>query len=343
MTMIIAFHFIWYNKWPFYSELFTNKLLSDILYYFGELGVNVFFLISGYFLPNTTFKWKKLILMILQIYCYFYACRIAIILFTKAPIDTYNLSSWFFPVFQSQWWFASAYLLVYILTPFLQKLILTINKKEFKILIFSQLIIWSVFPTIFLTAIGKPTNSMMFYNRYVFIILLYFIGAYIKIYGIPVFSTTQKSISIFIGTAAILFSYIFLVEFFFQDTDLAIQFWDCNSLFQVILSISLFCYFKNLVIGCHTKINRIAACVFGIYLLHEGPFGWNIWHKVFVFSKHKNDPLLFVRIFFAVAVLMLAGIIVEFCRQPFEKYISKVLDRIIFRIKQKLPIDRNSL
>ena len=159
-------------------------------------------------------------------------------------------------------------------------------------------------------------------------IFLYFVGAYIRIYGFNVFNTAKKSISIFVGTAAILFSYIFLIEFFFQDPDSAIQFWDCNSLFQVILSISLFCFFKNLNIGYHPKINRIATYVFGIYLLHEGPFKWNIWHKVFVFSGYENDPFLFARILFAVVVLMLAGIIVEVCRKPFEKHIYKILDRI---------------
>ena len=159
-------------------------------------------------------------------------------------------------------------------------------------------------------------------------IFLYFVGAYIRIYGFNVFNTAKKSISIFAVTATILFSYIFLTELLFQDSHLAIQFWDCNSLFQVILSISLFCFFKNLNIGYHPKINRIATYVFGIYLLHEGPFKWNIWHKVFVFSGYENDPFLFARILFAIVALMLAGITVEFCRQPCEKYMSKILDRI---------------
>lgn len=328
IVMIVAFHSIWERGLSFNYEFSINKLLYDILCYFGELGVNCFILISGYFLPTTTFKWKKLFLLILQVYFYFYGCRIAIIMFTKAPIDAYDLSSWFFPILQGQWWFISAYILCYILTPFLQKLISTMNKKEFELLISSQLLIWSVFPTIFLTAIGKAADSMIFYNRYIWMIFLYFVGAYIKLYGLSILDTAKRSFAVFLSTAALLFLHIFLIEFLFNDTKMAIHFWDINSLFQLFLSISLFCFFKNLNLGCHPKINRIASCVFGIYLLHEGPLFWNIWHKIFVFAGHETDPFLFARIIFAVAVLMLAGIIVELCRKPFEKYISKILDRI---------------
>lgn len=328
IVMIIAFHSIWNNEFLFAHEFSKNKLLYDILCHFGELGVNCFILISGYFLSDTTFKWKKLALMILQVYFYFYGCRVATIIFTKAPIDAYDLSSWFFPILQGKWWFVSAYILCYMLTPFMQKLIVAMNKKEFEFLICSQFLIWSIFPTIFLTAVGKSTDSMIFYNRYIWMILLYLVGAYIKIYELPIFNTAQKSISFFAATATLLFFYIFIIEFFFNNIKTATQFWDCNSLFQLILSISLFCYFKNLNIKYHPKINHIATCVFGIYLLHDGPFKWNIWHKVFVFAGHETDPFLFARIIFAVVVLMLAGIIVELCRKPFEKYISKILDLI---------------
>ena len=336
IIMIIACHSIYHNTTLSFDEnISANKLLYDIFHYGGELGVNCFILISGYFLPTTTFKLKKLVLMILQVYLYFYGCRTTTILFTKAPIDAYDFSSWFFPILQCQWWFVTAYLLVYTISPFLQKLILAMNKKEFEILICSQLFIWCVFPTVFLSFVGKPTASMEFYSRYIFMILFIFIGAYIRIYGFSVFSTVLKSLSVFAGTAVLLFSYILLTEIFFHDTDSAVRFFDNNSLFQVILSLSLFCFFKDLHIGYHPRINRIARCVFGIYLLHEGPFKWNIWHKVFVFTGLENNNLLFPRIICAVVVLMFAGIIIEFCRQPFEKYISNTLDKIFLKTKSK--------
>ncbi len=167
-------------------------------------------------------------------------------------------------------------------------------------------------------------------------ILLYFIGAYIKIYGLPIISTAKRSLAVFVATTIILFFYIFLIEFFFNDSKTAVQFWDNNSLFQVILSISLFSFFQHLYIRYHHKINLVASCVLGIYLFQEGPFRHNIWHKLFVFSGHGTDSFLFARILFAVAVLMLAGIIVELCRQPFEKYVSKILDKITAKFVKNL-------
>ncbi len=327
-TIVASHSILCSGEFYFTKDFSINKLLHDILYYGGELGVNCFILISGYFLPTTTFKWKKLFLLILQAYFYFYICRSATIMFTKAPIDAYDLSSWFFPVLQGQWWFISAYIFVYTLTPFLQKLIAAMNKKEFEFLICSQFVIWSVFPTILFAIQIKSTESMVFYNRYIWMILLYFVGAYIKIYGLPVLNTAKRSLVVFAITVALLFSYIFLIEFFFKDTEAATMFWGNNSLFQVILSISLFSFFQHLSISYHPKINSIATCTLGIYLLHTGPFCWNIYRKLFVFPMYESSPFLFARILFSVVSLMLAGIIVELCRKPFEKYISKILDRI---------------
>ena len=336
MLMIIAFHSVWHYKLFIGScEFSANKLLNDILYYGGELGVNCFALISGYFLTTTNFKWKKLISMILQIYFYFYFCRIALIFFTTAPLDVYDFSSWFFPVLQGQYWFISAYIFAYILTPFLQKLIFAMNRREFEFLICSQFLIWSFFPTIFLTTVGKTTENMIFYNRYVWIIFLYLVGAYIKLYGNPFFYSARRSLAMFVATAAVLFLYIVLIEFFFNDTKSAIQFWGNNSLFQMVLSLSIFSFFQNLNIGCHPKINRIATTMLGVYLLHEGPFRNGIWHKVFVLVGHETDLFLFARILFAILFVMFAGVIVELCRQPFEKYIFNILRRINTEFKNK--------
>ena len=78
IAMIVAFHSIYFTKFSFGNEISTNKLLYDVLYYCGELGVNCFILIGGYFLPVATFRWKKLALMILQIYSLTVICLLII-------------------------------------------------------------------------------------------------------------------------------------------------------------------------------------------------------------------------------------------------------------------------
>ena len=334
MAILVVQHAVYWQNFSFEPNFIMNKFFCYIVHCIRSVGTNIFILIAGYFLPTTTFKWKKLVLLILQLYLFFYGCRIVTIMLTKAPIDTYEFSSWFFPVLQNQWWFVSAYILVYILIPFLQKLVFQMNKEEFEFLICSQILIWSVFPTIFFPIIGQSTDFMNFYNRYTFMILLYLTGAYLRLYGFSVFKTAKKSLAVFVTTMAAIVFIVFLSVFL--DIESTIRCWSTNSLFALILSISLFCFFKNLNIGHHPKINRIAATMLGVYLLHEGPFRHNIWHKLFVFVGHETDPFLFARILFAVVVVMLTGIIVELCRQPFEKYVSKFLDKITAKFFKNL-------
>ena len=69
MLLIIAFHYAFKGGFV-YESLSVNKMIINVLTMFGELGVNLFVLISGYFMINGTFRWKKVISICLQVYFY---------------------------------------------------------------------------------------------------------------------------------------------------------------------------------------------------------------------------------------------------------------------------------
>ncbi len=70
VAMIVLFHYA-YGKWD-YSSMGNYKLVMDIIWMFGELGVNCFALISGYFMieQKKPFKVKKICCMWLQVMFY---------------------------------------------------------------------------------------------------------------------------------------------------------------------------------------------------------------------------------------------------------------------------------
>lgn len=68
--LIILFHYV-YGKWD-YSYMGKYKVTIDIIWMFGEIGVNVFALLSGYFMieQKKPFRAKKAFLMWMQVLFY---------------------------------------------------------------------------------------------------------------------------------------------------------------------------------------------------------------------------------------------------------------------------------
>ena len=78
------------------------------------------------------------------------------------------------PTITSQYWFATAYVLLYLFMPYLQILVKTMTQKQHFNLILILLFIWSVIPTLLL---GSPG-----YSNLGWLICMWLIAAYIRLY-----------------------------------------------------------------------------------------------------------------------------------------------------------------
>lgn len=83
MLLIIIFHCAYKSGFVFEEYFSMNKFLVKIFWMFGELGVNLFGLISGYHMIQGRFKHKKLILLtsevfFYQIFTHVIACKVGI-------------------------------------------------------------------------------------------------------------------------------------------------------------------------------------------------------------------------------------------------------------------------
>jgi hypothetical protein len=98
-------------------------------------------LISGFFFDKTTFKWKKLILLILEIEFYIILSRGILVFLGISTWNTWKMSSYLFPVLKNNYWFVTVWVLIYLLSPYLKKLIEILSQKELEKLILSQLLL----------------------------------------------------------------------------------------------------------------------------------------------------------------------------------------------------------
>ena len=326
--LIILFHYITNCDFE-YTELTINVLLIKTCWFIGELGVNIFILITGYYLCKSKISYKKIILYICEVL--FYNIIHVFIGYKTSTIKTLIDLSYILPTITTVYWFITAYLLLYILTPYLNKLISSFNKKEYQKFLITLLTIWSLIPTIF-GLFYDSTETLLFYNRFIWIIIIYFIGAYIRIYNIKFFNSKKRSlITIIISFSIMILSMIFIYifkDYFEKIGTTTIEYlWTPNNIFMLILSIAFFTLFIKIKINNNPFINKISSTTLGIYLLHEGLIKEYIWDNIFKSSIYIYSNYWYIYAILSTILIFIIGFIIDIIRQTIEKYtIKKIIN-----------------
>ena len=172
MIMIIIHHYAIHGGILKEGLNGVNGYISVYIYSLGKLAVNVFVMTSGYFLIDSEYKIKKIIKLVLQVAFYSLIIMLFYILYYR-NFDIAFLKKMFFPFRNSMYWYATTYLMLYLLSPYVNACIKNINKFDLqKLLVIMFLMIWYFK----LVCIGNLFNLFWF-------IYMYIIGAYIKMYS----------------------------------------------------------------------------------------------------------------------------------------------------------------
>lgn len=344
MILIISFHYVYKSNFEF-DGLTINSFIVKVFYMFGELGVNLFILITGYFMVTGKFSIKKLICLILEVNFYY---LISILIAQKLGVvqlsTVRDYIMIFFPTIHAKYWFITAYIIVYILSPYLNILIQNMSKKEYQRLIIISIVLWSIIPTIF-GILYNTTENMLFYSRLIWLIVMYLVGAYIKLHPLKIFSKTRNSMICAISSfTAMLISIIVIYKFreIFSKlgtTEVA-YFWPPNTILMFILSISIFEIFLNIKMKSIKIINIMASTTLGIYMIHDGDLQRYIWDTIFKTKEHlsNNTWTIILDIMSATIIIFIVCAIIDLIRQFIEKItVNKILNIKMFD-RNKEPI-----
>ena len=332
ILLIVCFHNVFHSGFT-YDSFSYNVFIVRVFYHFGELGVNLFILISGYFLINSNFKLKKLLLLILEVIFYYYL-TISIGLFfhiIPPPNGFKSTVLFFFPIILNKYWFITAYIITYIFSPYLNILAKNMKKNEYKRFLGICLIIWCVIPTFF-GVFFDSSEKLLFFSRLLWMFIMYFVGAYIKMYGFKILDTNKKRILCAIGSFLImilsfLIIYKFRVKFSRNGLVEIAYLWTPNNIFMFLLSISIFGLFLSLKIKNNKIINTIASTTLGVYLLHDGRLSNFIWKDLLHSSSYLSGHFPLLYIILSSVLVFSIGVIVDLIRQFIEKRtIDKYLD-----------------
>lgn len=335
IILIIIYHLAFHSGFSFDAGLGLNKFIVKTFVMFGELGVNLFVLISGYFMINGRFKWKKLILLIAEVLFYhiltiLLACKLGLYELSFTPR---NVLLYFFPITMSGYWFITAYVIIYLLSPYFNILAKAMDKTTYKKFLLTVLFLYSFVPTL-LGIFYDTTEFLFFYSRLIWLIIIYFMGAYIRLHSLSIISTMKASAITSAGAFGVLAASILIIDkfnafFASLGTIDSAYFWPPNSIPMVFWSIGIFGIFLHLKLSYHPLINRIASTTLGIYILHDGMLRNWLWPIVFRCADYQNAfPLyLICRILFAAGSVFVVGVIIDLMRQLLEKYtLQKILD-----------------
>lgn len=340
MFLIVAHHFSVHGGFNLMEKSFTfNKIIIQVIGSGGKFGVNLFVLITGYFLIIGKFNLKKLIKLMLETWFYSILVLFIFIIFPLGiDIGVKNIIKSFLPTIYSVYWFITTYILLYIFVPFINFFASKTSQKEYLKLIFLLVLFCSFIPTF--------TKTNLAFSELSYFLLLYLIGGYFRLY--PNKYTEKIHFNFIYGIIfylLICFSIIvfdILGEKYIIFSKGATYFCGQKSFPLLISSIGIFLGFKNLEIRNLKIINLISSTTLGIYLIHDNFLVREfLWLKFFKVSEHFYDKYLLIYSLKVIFLVFVMCMIIDFMRQVLFKYtinifIEKYLDNYILCFQKRI-------
>lgn len=336
VILIVGSHFSVHGAFVYdHTQVTFNRLFLQVLSMGGNLGVNLFVLISGYFLIKSSgVKIKKLLSLWLQMVTYAVVLLICANLIFGIPTGIKSLIRHVFPVVFENWWFASTYFVLYLMSPYINKFIRELTKSQLRNLIYLLSILWVIIPTFSTTEM--QSNDLLFF------IYLYIVASYIHLY--PEDFKWKKSKYLIIAMLIAILTFMSVLIFdvlgikYSTFASHAKYFLERHRIPMVLLSICLFIGFTKINIGKQKIINLLSSATFGVYLIHDDPITrvW-LWQKAFKNNQFLDSPYLILYAILVVAVVYAAATIIELIRQnTLQKWYSPTVNRLGDSIQDKL-------
>lgn len=338
MLMVIGVHIFLYGG---YFERACEyggiiELSARFLKLFFRPAVNIFVIITGYFMARSAFNLKKSYKRLLSLYgtVYFYSIMMGMIFFTGKPYfetshsDLFVLLRMFFPITSQEWYFLTDYFLLCLFSPFVNIVLQKLNKKEYIILIVISSFLMTVWQFIinlapFLMQDCNYGYEGLIDGKNVFSFLyIYMLGGYIGMYA-----KERKRPNFIYLVIVILCAVINCVIWVWcgevlDYSSVAISY---ANPFVVLAAVCFLMFFKD--IHFHNRVvNTLGSTTIGIYAFHEMEYMRNfIWDK-FDFEKFdcSNLGVDLISIFAVMLFVFLMGTMIELIRQQLFGVVGKL-------------------
>ena len=338
MLLIIFLHSIDHS-----GVLEASKTSSMITYYYvqftymmTQVCVNLYVLISGYFLVKSKFNLCKLIILWLEVVFYSLVIRLVFIAFGYQPFSVESILSCLVPVITGRYWFITIYFGLYLIFPFINILINSMNKKQHTILCVVMFLLSSVMVSLHPSL--KGMNSGAGWGLAWFVVL-YIMASWFRLYYTPNYKWICK-ILLWVGISLIVTILMGVGDRIPIVGNIASNMYRYDSVPALFSSLCIFSAFLNIRIKKYSIFSRIilfiAPSTLGVYLIHaHANFSPWLWEFLNLPSYMDSYLFPFIQIGAVVGIFVFC-IIIDIIRRCTIARIEK--SKIIFIVSKKITL-----
>lgn len=334
MCMIICCHFVTYNNFgP--TNMFSDKTLAlSMLRLGGKLGVVLFVMITGYFMLNKTFKWQRIIDLSRQTVYFSVLVAVLAYAFAGTKPDLLDVFRMMFPLIMENYWFPTDFAVILILSPVLNKLVYTVDKKTMTL---------GLAGLIFL--IGLPIIVPSMKNAVIGLILAYVLGACVQKYDLKVSNVKLVLLLILVGVLTTAVTGLLLTSAHSSTfiSGFRLFFVTGFNVSAYASALIIFLLFRQWNFGNIKIINTVASTTFGVYLFHDSrAFRMYMWHDI-INPAQWHGVRLIIGLFLTVIGIFIVGMMLDLIRQYIGMALKKVVEYAKTNNKPESIIEKRSV
>ncbi len=291
MLMIIVLHYL--NKGgliqPYTQDHSAVNHAAHLIEAFCIVAVNCYVLLGGYFMVESVWKPGRVVSLAAQIL--FYSLLIPVVLIcagvvSPGELSVYDWLNYVLPVETEHYWFATAYLILYLFAPLLAAGVRAVDRKTLRIIIGVLALYFCIWKSV---VPAKLATDRYGYD-YGWFLFLFLIAAYIRLYGLPGLEKKRNAAFLYAGmclgmavltaVSGSLAEVLPPLAYYMDMPD------TYNHVLCLLASVGLFMLFRDMKPWegrAAERIRRLAPYTFGVYLLHEHilmRYQWMQWLHV---------------------------------------------------------------
>lgn len=171
-----------------YDSLSVNSAALEMMKT-GDIGVDIFILISGYYSIYSSPRLKKGVMLICQTLFYSVSTLLVVGIFSPDVFSKRNLFYSLIPFISDKGnWFIVVYIIMYTLMPFINGGLKSLNKRQFFGMLLLIFTAGTILPDTF-QYVGKLQDYGI--SKLVWFIFMYSLGAYLRLYPVKLAKKTR--------------------------------------------------------------------------------------------------------------------------------------------------------
>lgn len=335
MLMIVVLHYL--NKGNLLTAYTTDRTVVNYAAHLTEafciVAVNCYVLLSGYFLAESAWKPGRVVSLAGQILFYSVLIPVVLLCLGVVPageLSVYDWLNYVLPVETEHYWFATAYLVMYLFAPFLAAGARKLDKRTLQIVIALLLFYFTLWKSVLPV---KLVTDRYGYD-YGWFLCLFLVAAYLRLYGCPVLERKRRAALLYAGACLGIFLLTAASAALADKAAPLLYYMDMpttyNHLLCLLGAVGLFMVFKEVRIpeGRAAALIRWAApYTFGVYLLHEHLLVRYEWMRLLGVDAVRGSWLFVPHMAVSVILVYGVGTAVDFVRQKIFSFIGTMFCR----------------